>query len=153
VRIVEETIKMVREKYADYSVEDICNEEKICLYRCETGAKFFGFYVNLLGSVVIGLRDNLTPQETREVIAHELFHHFDHPVHSLIGKKDAPLSFVNFYMKRDELRADMFAAKIICPDISDCGTVADIMQKYDCSKGLAKLRRKVEEQLKVKKGG
>ena len=144
---------MVREKYADYSVEDICNEEKICLFRCETGDNFLGFYVNLLGSAVIGVRDNLTTQETREVIAHELFHHFDNPVHSMIGEKDGQLSFVSFYLKRDELRADMFAAKMICPDISDCGTVTDIMQKYDCSKVMAKLRRKVEEQLRVKKGG
>jgi hypothetical protein len=91
------------------------------------------------------VRNNLTVQETREVIAHELFHHFDQPLYGLPGERGTTLSFVDFYMKRDGFRADLFAAMLTCPDISDCGTVSEIMQKYDCSKALAKMRRKVEE--------
>ena len=152
MRVVERTIKLVREKYADYSAEEICHEEQIRIFSCETGEEFFGFYMNLFGSAVIGVRCGLTPQEAHEVIAHELFHHFDQPLHSLLADKGEIETFLNFYTRKDENRADMFAAVLTCPDISDCGTVADIMQKYDCTKGTAKLRRKMEEQIRISRG-
>jgi Zn-dependent peptidase ImmA (M78 family) len=149
---VAKTIKIVREKYADYSVEDICDEEKIFIRQWELEENIFGFYLNAFDVAVIGVRNDLTLQERREVIAHELFHHFDQPLHSLLADKGEQDTFLNFYMKKDENRADMFAAMLTCPDISDCGTVAEIMHKYDCSKATAKLRRKIEEQSRNSRG-
>lgn len=85
------------------------------------------------------------------MISHELFHHFslqlsDHPVgHNLITEQRCASAFVNFYMRKEEREADLFAAFLLCPDVSDCRTYHDIMGKYDRSKPVAKLRMVAEQ--------
>ena len=135
----------MKDKYRDLSIEEICNREEIRVCRFGMGEPDLGFYLHAFGIALIGVRTDLNVQETREVIAHELFHHFNKPLYTVVDRRCEEQAFIVFYRQRDELRADMFAAMLTCPDISDCGTVLEIMQKYDCSKATAKLRRKMEE--------
>jgi len=98
---------------------------------------------------VILLKDGLPPQVEREVIAHELYHHFAGVNEDFEGIECRGYLDIVPYLK-EEHHANDFAALFLCPDVSDCRAVHDIMYKYDCSKVSAKLRRRIEEQLQVK---
>lgn len=158
MRAVERVIRLVVGKYPAYAVDRICDEEGIELRRDEMGDDYFGLYTSLYGKAVINVRGDLNVQENLEVVSHELFHHFslqlsENPVaHNLITEKRCISPFLNFYMRKEEREADLFAAFFLCPDVSDCETYHDIMRKYNRSKQVAKLRM-VAEQMIIYGGG
>jgi len=146
---VERIIQNVREKYAGKDVYEICEKEGIIIHRAEMQDDCEGFYLPLEEGRVILLRADLPSQVEREVIAHELYHHFagvNEDFQSTEGRKF--LEIVPYF--KEENHANAFAVLLLCPDITDCSAVVDIMYKYDCSKVSAKLRRKLEEQMRAK---
>lgn len=146
---VERIVQNVREKYAGKDVYEICEKEGIIIQRAEMQDDCEGFYLPLEEGRVILLRAGFPPQVEREVIAHELYHRFAGVLEDFEAMEDRRFLEIVPYLK-DEKNANDFAALLLCPDVSDCRAVHDIMYKYDCSKVSAKLRRKIEEQLRAK---
>lgn len=148
---VERVINIVAQKYPGYSIRRICEEEGIILRRDMMGRNYFGLYMNLYGQGVISVRDDLNFHEETEVMAHESYHHFFLQFSEGIVERNLLMErrcihpFLNFYVRKEELGADLFAAYFLCPDVSDCTTYQDIMQKYDRSKEVAKLRMVAEQ--------
>jgi hypothetical protein len=79
-----------------------------------------------------------------------VFHHIqqvlslDVPKHKVITDQRCPDPFFTFYLQKEEPEAGLFAAFFLCPDVSDCKTVAEITRKYHSSKVTAKRRREEE---------
>ena len=144
MRAVERALNVIREKHPGRTVEEICDREGIRIQRCEMGDGQNGLYVFGGNSPVIFIKDTLNPQETHETLAHEILHHFDKPLDSMLSKRALKDPFLSYQGRKDDSGAEMFAALFLCPDVSDCETYHDIMRKYNCSKELAKLRMKIE---------
>ncbi len=145
MRAVERALNVVRENYPGCTVEQICEREGIEIRRCEMGDGQNGLYVSGRNSPVIFIKDTLNPQETHETLAHEICHHFDKPLDSMLSRRALKDPFLSYCGRRDDSEAEMFAALFLCPDVSDCESYHDIMRKYNCSKDLAKLRMKIEQ--------
>ncbi|MCL5021635.1 MAG: ImmA/IrrE family metallo-endopeptidase [Bacteroidetes bacterium] len=145
MRAVERALNVIRDKYPGCTVEEICDREGIEIRRCEMGDGQNGLYVSGRNSPVIFIKDTLNPQETHETLAHEIFHHFDKPVDSMLSRRALRDSFLSYRCRREDSEAELFAARFLCPDVSDCEVYHDIMRKYNCSKDLAKLRMKIEQ--------
>ncbi len=155
---IERVFEIVMKKYPGYTVDEICETEGIEIRSDEMGKDYFGLYTNLYRKAVINVRPGLSLQEAAEVKSHELYHHFclqlsDTPVgHNLSKELRCSTPFLGFYRRKEEREADLFAAFFLCPDVSDCETYHDIMQKYNRSKPVAKLRM-VAEQMIIYGGG
>lgn len=145
MRAVERALNVLGDKHPGRTVEEICDREGIGVCRCEMGDGQNGLYVSGRDSPVIFIKDTLNLQESHETLAHEIFHHFDKPVDSMLSKRALKDPFLNHQGRKDDSGAEMFAALFLCPDVSDCETYHDIMRKYNCSKELAKLRMKIEQ--------
>ncbi len=144
-------LKMVRDKYPGYDVYQICEAEGIIIHRAEMQEDCEGFYLPLEEGRVILVKAGLPPQVEREVIAHELYHHFYGVQEDFEGMERRRFLDMLPYL-RDENEANDFSALLICPHIKDCRSVHEVMAKYDCSKETAKRRRKVEEAINAKGG-
>ena len=152
MRAVDRALNVIREKHPGRTVEEICDREGIEIRRCEMGDGQNGLYVSGRDSPVIFLKDTLNPQEAHETLAHEILHHFDKPLDSMLSRRALKDPFLSYQGRKDDSGAEMFAALFLCPDVADCETYHDIMRKYDCTKELAKLRMKIE-QGKTLRGG
>ena len=148
---VKRILTEVREKYPGYDVYDICEKEGIIIHRAKMQEDCEGFYIPLEGGRVILLKTGLPPQVEREIIAHELYHHFAGVNEDFEANEGRRFLEIVPYL-REENQANSFAALLLCPDVSDCHAVHDIMYKYECSKVSAKLRRRIEEQLRDEEG-
>ena len=145
MRAVERALNVVRENYPGCTVEQICEREGIEIRRCEMGDGQNGLYVSGRNSPVIFIKDTLNPQETHETLAHEICHHFDKPLDSMLSRRALKDPFLSYQGRKDDSGAEIFAALFLCPDVSDCEVYHDIMRKYNCSKDLAELRMKIEQ--------
>ena len=145
MRAVERALNVIRDKYPGCTVEEICDREGIKICKCEMGNGQNGLYVSGRDSPVIFIKNTLNPQETHETLAHEIFHHFDKPLDSMLSKRALRDPFLSYQGRKDDSGAETFAALFLCPDVSDCEAYHDIMGKYNCSKELAKLRMKIEQ--------
>jgi Zn-dependent peptidase ImmA (M78 family) len=144
-------LKTVRDKYPGYDVYQICEAEGIIIHRAEMQEDCEGFYLPLEEGRVILVKAGLPSQVEREIIAHELYHHFAGVQKDFEGMERRRFLDMLPYL-RDENQANDFAALFLCPDIRDCHSVHEVMGKYDCSKESAKRRRKIEEQSNSKEG-
>jgi Zn-dependent peptidase ImmA (M78 family) len=145
MRAVERALNVIRDKHPGCTVEEICDREGIEIRRCEMGDGQNGLYLSGRSSPIIFIKDTLNPQETHETLAHEIFHHFDKPVDSMLSKRALKDPFLSYQGRKDDSGAEILAALFLCPNVSDCETYQDIMRKYNCSKDLAKLRMKIEQ--------
>ncbi|MCL5266767.1 MAG: ImmA/IrrE family metallo-endopeptidase [Bacteroidetes bacterium] len=145
MRAAERAIEAVRNKYPNCTVEEICEREGIEIRRREMGDDCDGFFVSGRGSPVIFVKNTLNYQQMREVLAHELGHHFERVLDSMLSDRAFRDNFLSYSCRKGESEAAVFAALLLCHDLSDCESYHDIMRKYDCSKELAKLRMKIEQ--------
>ena len=138
-------VKSVREKYPTEDPYEICKQERITLVRVEMEENCLGFYLPVDPICrVIMLQAGQSPEEEREVVANGLYYYF-----AGVKSKPGPIErrrFLRFFPYLiGHWQANSFAALLLCPSVSSCRSVHEIMEEYNCSERVAAHRWKVEE--------
>lgn len=139
-------LKSVREKYPTEDPYEICSGERITLVRVEMEKNCLGFYlpVDKICRVIV-LQTGIPGDEEQEIVANELYYHF-------AGVKRDPgqiesRKFLRFFPYLiDKWQAHSFAALLLCPNVSKCHSVREVMEEYGCSERVAEHRWKLEEE-------
>lgn len=138
-------VKIVREKYPTEDVYEICKSEGIAIVKTEMEENRFGIYlpVDKLCRLIV-LEVGMAPEVEQEVLAYELYYHFtpaktDH----VDPAKRRLLRYFPYLLGK--WQAHSFASLLLCPDVSKCRSVREIMEEYSCTEKVAEHRWRVEE--------
>jgi Zn-dependent peptidase ImmA (M78 family) len=134
---VEDFVEQLKDRYnGAIPFKRICEDENIIITKAKLNDGVKGFYISVNGTHVILLNEKLTQEERRDWSFHELFHHF----------KSVPGATNHLYHsnKRDETKADLFAALCRAPDIIKGDTIETVAERYNVSRWLAKIRIEYE---------
>ena len=139
-------LKEVREKYPTEDPYEICKREGITLIRVEMEENRLGFYLPVDTKCrVVMLQAGQSPEEEREVVANGLYYYF-----AGVKPKPGPIErrrFLRFFPYLiGHWQANSFAALLLCPSVSKCHSVREIMEEYSCDRRVAENRWKLEEE-------
>ena len=130
---VEDLIGELKSKYGGtIPFERICADEGIVAVKAPLDEGVRGFYVVSNGHKVIVLNAKLKHSERRDWAFHELWHHFRSP------------SSTKHSDRRDERRADLFAALCRIPNVREDDDLHSLVERFSVSRELARIRIEYE---------
>lgn len=131
---VEKLVNDLKTRYkGSIPFKKICDDENIIVAKVDMGNSINGIYISKNGIRLILLNKSLSYWERRDYAFHELYHHF-----RSVNSSDA---IVN---KRDETRAQLFAAICRAPVIKEGDTPELLGERYNITRELATIRLKHE---------
>lgn len=135
MRCVEDLIDQLRDRYdGAIPFKQICIDEGIIATKAPLEDGVRGFYVRANSRKVILVNSRLKYAERRDWAFHELWHHF----------RSTGEGHSRHHDKREERRADLFAALCRIPAVRDGDGIDEVIERYGCSRELARIRIEYE---------
>ncbi len=136
MRCVEDLYAELKRRYnGSLPFKKICEDEGIIAVKTKLDDGLNGFYISSNGHKVIVLNSAITYWERRDHAFHELYHHFKSP-NSVTNQRHLS--------RREEARADLFAALCRIPSVREGDTVESIMERCSVCASLARIRLEYE---------
>ena len=134
MRSVTDFYSELQKKYdGTINFKRICADEQIIAVKGILPDGLNGFYVSNGIRKVIVLNKNISYEERRDWAFHELWHVFK-----------SPNASNDHSSKKEEYKANLFAALCRAPVVRDGDTIESVKERYNCSTWLAKIRLEFE---------
>jgi len=131
MRIVTDFIDELKSRYGEsLPFKRICEDQRIIIVEANLEPTNDGFCAKNSYHTVIVLNHNLTHWERRDRAWHELWH-----------AMKSPATGIN---RREEARANLFAALVRAPVVKEGDTIDSLVEKYNVTRPLAKIRIEYE---------
>lgn len=132
MRSVTDLIDQLKSKYGgSLPFKRICADEGIVIAKSNLEVGLGGFYLTNGKIRLIVLNQNLSYWERRGRAWHELYHALRSPA-------------TNGTDRREEARADLFAALVMAPIVENGETIDTLQERYNVSARLARIRLEYE---------